>query len=53
MRSAFLQVLSDDSIVFLSGPQNGKKAWESKPASEAVLQWHPVLAATSTSGDLG
>ena len=53
MRSAFLQVLSDDSIVFLPGPQNGKKAWESKPASEEVLQWHPVLAATSTSGDLG
>ena len=53
MRRAFLQVLSDDSIVFLPGPQNGKKAWESKPASEAVLQWHPVLAATSTSGDLG
>ena len=53
MRSAFLQVLSDDSIVFLPGPQNGKKAWESKPASEAVLQWHPELAATSTNGDLG
>jgi hypothetical protein len=53
MRSAFLHVLSDDSIVFQPGPQNGKKAWESKPASEEVLQWHPVLAATSTSGDLG
>ena len=53
MRSAFLHVLSDDSIVFLPGPQSGKKAWESKPASEAVLQWHPVLAATSTGGDLG
>ena len=26
MRHAFLQVLSDDSIVFLNGPQNGKKA---------------------------
>jgi len=53
MRKAFLQVLSDDSIVFMPGPQNGKKAWELKPASEAVLQWHPDLAATSTSGDLG
>jgi ketosteroid isomerase-like protein len=53
MRNAFLQVLSDDSIVFLPGPQNGKKAWESKPASEAVLQWHPILAVTSTGGDLG
>ena len=48
-----LHVLSDDSIVFLPGPQNGKKASESKPASEAVLQWSPVLAATPTGGDLG
>ena len=36
MRSAFLQVLSDDSIVFLPGPQNGKKAWESKPPYPAM-----------------
>jgi hypothetical protein len=28
MRTAFLQVLSGDSIVFLIGPQNGKKAWK-------------------------
>jgi ketosteroid isomerase-like protein len=53
MRSAFLHALSDESIVFLPGPQNGKKAWEAKPPSETVLQWHPVLAATSTNGDLG
>ena len=53
MRSAFLHALADDSIVFLPGPQDGKKAWEAKPASEAILQWQPVLAATATNGDLG
>lgn len=54
IRSAFLDVLSDDSIVFLPGPQNGKKAFEAKPESgEGVLQWQPILAATATNGDLG
>ncbi len=53
MRSAFLHALSEDSIVFLPGPLNGRKAWEAKPESKAVLQWQPVLAATSTLGDLG
>jgi len=54
MRGAFLHALSDDGIVFEPGPQNGKKAWEAKPeAGEGVLQWQPVLAATSTKGDLG
>ncbi len=53
MRAAFLQALSDDGILFLPGPQNGKKAWVAKPESKAVLQWQPVLAATSTTGDFG
>ncbi len=53
MRSAFLHALSADAIVFQPGPLNGKKAWEAKPESKGVLQWQPVLAATSTNGDLG
>ncbi len=53
MRTAFLHALSENSIVFLPGPLDGKKAWEAKPESKAVLQWQPVLAATSTTGDLG
>ncbi len=52
-RTAFLHALSDNSTVFLPGPLNGKKAWEAKPESKAVLQWQPVLAATSTTGDFG
>jgi ketosteroid isomerase-like protein len=54
IRTAFLDVLSDDGIVFQPGPQNGKKAFEAKSeTSQAVLQWQPVLAAVSTNGDLG
>ena len=53
MRSAFLDVLSPDAIVFNPGPENGRKVWEAKPESTSILQWHPVLAAIATEGDLG
>ena len=53
MRTAFLSVLADDSIVFQPGPQNGRKAWEAAKDSEGVLQWQPVLAVVAASGDFG
>jgi ketosteroid isomerase-like protein len=53
MRTAFLNVLADDSIVFQPGPQNGRKVWEAAKDSEGVLQWQPVLAVVATSGDFG
>jgi ketosteroid isomerase-like protein len=53
MRAAFLNVLAEDAVVFEPGPQNGRSAWQAKPASNGVLEWEPVLAATSTAGDLG
>jgi len=53
-RAAFLHALSDEGILFQPGPQNGKKSWETKPATGGgVLQWQPVLVATATNGDLG
>ncbi len=52
-RTAFLNALSDESMVFGPGPQNGKKYWEAKPKSESVLQWQPVFVFAATSGDLG
>lgn len=52
-RTAFLHFLSDDAIAFEPGPINAKKAWQTKPESKSILRWHPVLAAASTSGDLG
>ena len=55
MRTAFLNALSDDGVVFDPGPggHNGKKVWQSKPASPAVLEWQPILAVVASSGDLG
>jgi ketosteroid isomerase-like protein len=53
MRTAFLNVLADDSIVFQPGPQNGRKAWEAAKDSEGVLQWQPVLAVVAAGGDFG
>jgi len=55
MRTAFLNVLSDEGVVFDPGPgaQNGRKVWEAKKESPAVLEWGPVLAVVASSGDLG
>jgi ketosteroid isomerase-like protein len=52
-RTAFLNVLSDDSIVFQPGPQNGRKVWEAAKNSEGVLRWQPVLAVVAAGGDFG
>src|SRR5450432_1319128 len=53
MRTAFLNALSDDGIVFQPGPENGKKVWQTEKESSGQLQWQPVLAVVAASGDLG
>ena len=53
MRSAFSMCSPTTASFFCPDRRTARRHRESKPASEAVLQWHPVLAATSTSGDLG
>ena len=53
MRTAFLNALSDDGIVFLPDPANGRKAWEAKKESGSLLQWQPVLAVVAANGDFG
>lgn len=55
MKAAFLNALADDGLVFDPGPgaQNGKKVWLEKKESRAILDWQPVLAVVSSSGDLG
>jgi ketosteroid isomerase-like protein len=53
MRTAFLNVLSEDAIVFEPDPQNGRKAWTAKKDSAAVLSWKPILAVVAASGDFG
>lgn len=54
-RTAFLDALSDDGVVFDpgSGAQNGKAAWQAKKDSAAILDWQPILAVAASSGDLG
>jgi hypothetical protein len=55
MRTAFLDALSDDGMVFDpgSGVQYGKEVWQAKKDAAAVLDWQPVLAVVASSGDLG
>src|SRR3954447_23167808 len=52
-KAAFLQFLSDDSIVFHPGPINGKQEWSKRPDKGISIKWHPVFAAMSRSADLG
>ena len=52
-KTAFLQFLADDCIVFSPGPVNGKQEWQKRPEKGLSLKWTPVFAAMSRSGDLG
>ncbi len=53
MKEAFMTYLADDGILFRPGPVNGKSVWENRPESGARLEWWPVFADISLSGDLG
>lgn len=53
VRTAFLQFLADDSIVFHGGPVNGKKYYEARPDSPGILYWQPQVVEISSAGDLG
>ena len=51
---AFLQVLAPDGILFRPGPVPGRAATEANPTPPGQqLEWHPRVAAVSSSGDLG
>lgn len=52
-RAAFLEFLSDDSIVFHPGPVNGKQEWAKRPEKGIWLTWRPLVAVMSRSADLG
>jgi ketosteroid isomerase-like protein len=51
-KAAFLKYLADDALVFRPNPINGKKYYSSAPDSKE-LNWSPIFARTSRSGDLG
>ena len=52
-RVAFLEFLSDDSVLFRPGPVAGKKWIEEHPAPSTLLTWEPIFADVALSGDLG
>jgi len=53
MKTAFVENLAENSVVFRPGPINGFKAWQSRPATEARLEWAPDFAEIAGSGDFG
>jgi len=52
-RTAFLEYLSEDSVVLAPGPVPGRATWEGRPARPSLLSWFPVAADVSLAGDLG
>jgi len=53
IKQAFLEYLSDDAVMLLPRPVNGKQAYAARPASPAGLSWEPSFANISAAGDLG
>ena len=53
MRSAFLQYLAADAIVFRPEPVDGRAWYAKRPASSAILAWEPAFADVSASNDVG
>ena len=51
---AFAKVLAPDGILFRNGPVNGLQRLRTNPfPKELWLNWQPIVADVSTSGDLG
>lgn len=54
VKEAFLYALGKDGIVFAQGEiKNGIEVWNQREANNALLQWDPVYADISASGDFG
>jgi len=52
-KAAYLSVLSDNSIVFRSEPQSGKKYYQSNTKFQGLLNWDPVWVEVSKDGYFG
>ena len=54
MKAAFLKFLDSNSVVFEKGqPVNGIESWSKRPEAKGILNWKPLYAEISQSGDLG
>ena len=52
-KTAFLNYLSDDGIIFNPNEANGKLVWQARTDSPALLSWNPAWADISSDGRLG
>ena len=52
-RTAFLEFLADDGMIFTPDEANGKLVWKLRPESPALLAWNPAWADVSSDGKLG
>jgi hypothetical protein len=52
-KSAFLEYLADDGLVFTPDAANGKAFWTARSASPSLLSWAPNFADISSNGVLG
>jgi ketosteroid isomerase-like protein len=53
MRTAFLEVLAEDSIVFRPHAVDARSWFEERPEAEGTLAWKPIVAEVSADGTLG
>lgn len=52
-KTAFLEFLADEGVIFQPMETNGKTAWKARPESPALLSWRPNWADISSDGNLG
>ncbi len=52
-KTAFLEFIADDGILFQPEAVNGKEYWSSRSDSDGILRWNPVFADISANGVLG
>lgn len=52
-KKAFVQYLSDSSIIFRPGPVPGKAFWQGATDDNDLLTWEPRFADISAAGDMG
>ena len=53
MRTAFLDWLAEDSIVFRPQAVDGRSYFEASPEAPGALLWEPAFAEVSPAGDMG
>lgn len=53
IKTAFIEFLADDGVMFNPNQINGRELWRSRPESPALLSWYPVFVDVSSNGALG